>query len=178
MSKIKAITEDLRNTLLTNKSIKKIHFNEIGQHFFNVHELLDEEGEKTGELYGGLKSEIRETTVKDGRGKTTTKLKLVGVANPASLIVETLTRAEALELPIVKAEKAPFSVNPLIPQVQPATRSIMVGSDVSEEEVEAQKLATVGKIYDVAAPKKKSVAPSRPSGGSKKKAPAEVGEDA
>ncbi len=136
---IAEISEDLYNTLRKSPALKKVHFNSEGHHFFNVFELKDEEGNSTGELYGGLKSEVREVTIRDTRGKETTAMKVVNIANPRTLIVESLSREEALKLPTVKLEKSLLPGNPLIPgsDMQPATKAIFKGKKAAAEQVTA-----------------------------------------
>jgi hypothetical protein len=132
MAKIIAqITQDLHNTLQNSPGIKKVHFNSEGSHYFNVFELKNDQGNGTGDFYGGLKTEVREISIRDVRGKETQAMRMMNIANPKTLIVETLTREEALKLPTVKLEKATFIVNPLLPgsDMQPATKAVLKGAE-------------------------------------------------
>lgn len=105
MSKITEIHPDLRLTLELNENIEQVHFTKSGAHFFNVHELANERGKKTGKFYGWLKTEVKEIIVKDAQGKEKGVLKLVCIANPIAEIAETLTRDEVLALPDMEFEE-------------------------------------------------------------------------
>jgi hypothetical protein len=105
MSKITEIHPDLRLTLELNENIEEIHFTKTGAHYFNVHELMTENGKKTGKFYGWLKTEVKEVMIKDPRGKAKPTLKLINVENPIALIVETLQRDEVLALPDMELEE-------------------------------------------------------------------------
>lgn len=105
MSKITEIHPDLRLTLELNENIEEVYFTKTGAHFFNKYELVDERGRKTKRFFGWLKTRVKEIIVKDAQGKEKGVLKLVDVENPATEIVETLTRDEVLALPDMEIEE-------------------------------------------------------------------------
>lgn len=103
---IKEVSQGLHTTLKLNKHIDMVYFTETGEHYFNVHELIERRtGKKTGRFFGFLKTEFVEDTVKLRGGGTEKKMRMISVENPATEIAETLTRRDVLALPIFEVEE-------------------------------------------------------------------------
>ena len=132
MAKITEIHPDLRNTLELNEHIEQVHFTKTGAHFFNVHEYVNEKGQKSGKLYGYLLTEVREVAVKGDRGKDTTMLKLVTMPNPKTEIAYTLTRDEVLELPDMEIDETQIYNPALANQKRVAKKKAAKKSDAAE----------------------------------------------
>ena len=132
MAKITAISPDLRATLEESESIEIVHFTAKGDHYFNVHEYVNEKGKKSGKFYGYLLSKVVEVVSTDARGNTKATLKLVSVPNPKTEIVCTLTREQALALPDLEVEES-AAVNPALAN-QKKTGRKAVKAQVAENE--------------------------------------------
>jgi hypothetical protein len=131
MSKIKEVSQDLRDTLLANEQIEKVHFTKTGNHYFNVHEYEERvrakdgsgySSRKTGKFYGHLLTEIVEETVNLKGGAIDKKMKLRLMPNPKAEIVETLTREEVLALPVYEEEMEDVPQPQLPQQRRPGKR--------------------------------------------------------
>lgn len=127
MTKIKEISQDLHDTLEANDHLEKVYFTERGDHYFNVHEYEERvrakdgsgySSRKTGRFFGHMLTEIVEETVNLKGGAIDKKMKLRLMPNPKAEIVETLTREEALELPVFEVEMEPVP-QPQLPQMKP-----------------------------------------------------------
>ncbi|HLX54992.1 MAG TPA: hypothetical protein VKR58_13690 [Aquella sp.] len=86
------ISDELYNLISDNDYIKEVHFTKANQHYLNVHELKVN-GVGTGKFYGYLKLE-QVYSHSEGERKF---YKMVQVANPPVLIVETVSRDQILK---------------------------------------------------------------------------------
>lgn len=89
------ISKELKDTVSANPHIKEVHFNERGQHFFNVHKHKKD-------LYSKMVTEVKEVDGKEGK-----RMAHVPCAKEENLIVETMSRHEVLgtKEPKTKKEK-------------------------------------------------------------------------
>jgi hypothetical protein len=92
LNKIK-ISDELYNLIADNTYIQQVFFTKSGAHYLNVHELK-KDGKGTGKFYGHLKLE----QVFSHEEANRKYYKMVQVANPPALIVETLNRDQILKL--------------------------------------------------------------------------------
>jgi hypothetical protein len=86
------ISHELYSLIADNDYIKEVHFTKTGAHYFNVNELKVD-GVGTGKFYGWLKLEQVFSHEENHRKY----YKMVNVANPPALIVQTLSRDEILK---------------------------------------------------------------------------------